>query len=121
MNASVPSRDEQHQNPFVPGAARKNLALNPALPPAHSPVASRIHKAATNKCGRVFRAPHQLREIDLAPSAPRSNESWRMRKVRLAPFPLSQSVRSRPEARYNSSQARPKSKPRITPYRVSKK
>src|SRR5437899_2025458 len=108
MNASVPSRDEPHRNPFVPGAARKNLALNPVLPPAHSPVALRIHKAATNKFGRVFPAPHQLREIDLAPSAPRSNESWRMRKVRLAPFPLSQSVTSRPEARYDSSQSQAK-------------
>ena len=50
-------------------------------------VASRIHKAATNKCGKVSPAPHQLLEIDPAPLAPRSNAWWRMRRRRFALSP----------------------------------
>src|SRR5207253_8787288 len=59
--------------------------------------------------------PHQLREIDLAPSAPRSNESWRIRKVGLAPFPLSQGDQSDPATSAGHLPHQPRPRPQGHP------
>src|SRR6266496_271883 len=88
-NANVLFPAGPRRDRAAPAAVRKIPESNPVLLRACSRFASQIRRAATNKCGRVFRAPDRQPLIDLGRSTPRSNGWWQTRWLRF--------VRQRPD------------------------